>query len=322
MRALVTGATGFVGRHVAEALLRRGEELTLLVRSPDRARDLAGRGARLVSGDLADRPALAAACEGQDVVYHVAGVTAARDEAGFFAVNRDGTARLVEAAGAAGPSRMVLVSSLAAAGPSPPGARLSGGEPPAPITAYGRSKLAQEEVVRTGPLPWTIVRPPAVYGPHDVALLKVFKAVRLGVAPVFGDGTQPVSLVFGPDLGEAIAAAGASPTAAGGVFYACHPQILTTADLARTVAAASGRSITVVRLPRWTVEVALRVTTAAARLAGRTTLLTPDKAEDFFASGWVCDSTPLTGATGWRASHDFAAGARSTFEWYRAAGWL
>ncbi len=322
MNALVTGATGFVGRHLIDALLAAGDSVTALVRSPSKAQALASRGVRIAPGDLGSMSALRSAAHDQDVIYHVAGLIAARNEAEFLSVNRDGTARLLEAATDAGRPRIVLVSSLAAGGPTERGARLTGHEEPRPVTAYGRSKLAGERVLRRGTLPWTIVRPPTVYGPHDTEMLRVFRAAKLGITPVFGDGSQQLSLVYGPDLGRALAAAGHAPDTTGNIYYACHPEVLTSRAVVQTIGAALGTAVRVLPLPRWTAQGALAVTAAFARVSRRPTLLTPDKAKEFFAPAWTCDPTPLTTATGWHAEFDLAAGARATVAWYRASGML
>ena len=114
MKALVTGATGFVGSHLVEALLRNEVEVTALARSLDKAAVLTATGVRVIPGNLQDQSALAQATQGQDIVYHVAGAIAARSEAEFLRANRDGTRNIVVAAEAAGTPRFVLVSSLAA----------------------------------------------------------------------------------------------------------------------------------------------------------------------------------------------------------------
>ena len=185
MKALVTGATGFVGSHLAEALHAAG-------RRGDGAGPLAaeGRGARgrracgWCPGTCTMPAALERAVEGQDIIYHVAGLVAARRRGG---VSRGQPGRDREPArggrAAQARPRFVLVSSLAAGGPAPRGPPLTGDEPPHPVTAYGRSKLAAEGGGSASSLPWTIVRPPIVYGPRDREVLKVFRLARLRRRP-------------------------------------------------------------------------------------------------------------------------------------------
>ena len=322
MKVLVTGATGFVGSHLVEALRRRHAEVTALVRSTGKAHALESQGVRLVAGDLHDPAALERAAAGQDVIFHVAGLVAAMDEAEFLRVNREGTAGLLEAADRSRVRRFVLVSSMAAGGPSAPGRPHTGAEPPRPVTAYGRSKLAAEELVRAGRVPWTILRPPMVYGPRDREVLKVFRLARLGIAPVFGEGTQELSAVHGADLAQAIITAALAERAVGRLYYACHPETFTSAAFVRSVGAALGRSVRILRLPRPLGSAALSVTGAAARLAGRPTILTPDKANEFFQAAWTGDPRPLVEETGWAPEFNLEGGLAHTYEWYRSAGWL
>src|SRR3989454_12013052 len=107
-----------------------------------------------------------------------------------------------------------LVSSLAAGGPTTPGQPIDEARRPAPVTPYGQSKLAAEILVRAMPFPWTIVRPPTVYGEWDREVLKVFKLARRGLVPVFGDGSQELSVIYAGDLAGALVAAATSPGAA------------------------------------------------------------------------------------------------------------
>jgi nucleoside-diphosphate-sugar epimerase len=322
MKALVTGATGFVGSHLAEALQSRGHEVTALVRSPAKASALGPLGVRVLSGALDDPGSLARAVEGQDVVFHVAGLVAAKDEETFLRVNRDGTASLAAAAARARVGRFVYVSSMAAGGPAHKGRPLTGTEPPRPVTAYGRSKLAGEKAVMEGPLPWVILRPPTVYGPRDREVLKVFRMVRWGLAPVFGDGSQELSAVHGADLAEALVAAATATGTTGKVYYPCHPEIVTSAALVAAVGSAMGRRVHLVPVPPLLGRALLGLTEASARLAGQTTILTRDKANEFFQAAWTGDPGPLTRDSGWRAEHDSASGMADTFRWYRSAGWL
>jgi nucleoside-diphosphate-sugar epimerase len=280
------------------------------------------QGVRVIRGDLHDKAALEEASHGQEVVYHVAGVVAARGEAEFLRANRDGTANVVAAAERSGKPRFVLVSSLAAGGPAPKGSPLTGREPPKPVTAYGRSKLAAEQVVRHSGLPWSIVRPPIVYGPRDREVLKIFRIARLGIAPVFGDGSQELSAVHAADLANALIAAGQSQRTVDGTYNACHPEVFTSSELGRAVGAAMGRAVGTVHIPALLGRALLTVTEASAWLTRQATILTTDKANEFFQTAWTGDPTALSRDSGWRATYDLRTGLADTYQWYRKAGWL
>ena len=149
-----------------------------------------------------------------------------------------------------------------------------------------------------------------VYGPRDQEVLKVFRLARLGVAPVFGDGTQELSAVHGADLADALVAAGTTAAAVGRTYYACHPEVFTGAEMALAVGRAMGRRPAVIRVPAGDRPRRAVLTEAAARLAGQTTILTADKANEFFQPAWTGDPAPLaatpagapagTSRPGWR----------------------
>jgi nucleoside-diphosphate-sugar epimerase len=275
-----------------------------------------------VIGDLDTPAACARLVESADVVFHVAGLVAARSSAEFFGVNRDGTARLVAAARAAGVARFVYVSSLAVTGPSARGVPLDETGAPGPVTPYGRSKAAGEDVVRAGGVPFTIVRPPAVYGPRDRELLRVFRMARSGWAPLLGDGRQELSLVHAADLAEALVAAAGSAATLGRTYHAAHTESLTQRAFVEAIGRAVGRRVRIVPLPPACVRIALHVSGVAARLAGTATLLSPEKADEFLAPAWTCTSAALARDAGWTATIALDHGLAETAAWYREAGWL
>jgi nucleoside-diphosphate-sugar epimerase len=322
---LVTGATGFVGSHLAAHLAGRGDEVRCLVRRPAEAGWLAALGVRVVPGALDDAASLQAAVAGTDVVYHLAGLTAAGSEAEFLAVNAEGTARLLAAAAAArpAPARFVHVSSLAAVGPTEPGQLVTEASPCRPVTAYGRSKLAGEAVVRRSALPWTIVRPPAVYGPRDRELLRVFRIARFGFAPVFGRGRQELSLVYVEDLAAGLAQAAAAPHAAGATYHLAHPGIVSALDLVREIGrAVRGRAPLVVPVPPAIAARVVRMIGRAAAAAGRRTVVSEDKMAEFLAPAWGTSVAKAERELGWRPPHDLRSGIAATAAWYRAEGLL
>lgn len=323
MKAFVTGATGFVGAHLVRALVARGDRVTCLVRSPAKAE--AQRWppeVRLVRGDLDDMPALTAGSADSDVVFHLAGRISARNLAEFLAANRDGTGRVIRAAGSHPPRRFVYVSSLAVGGPTVPGQPVDERRAPAPVTDYGRSKLAGEELVRAAPFPWTIIRPPVVYGEWDREVLRVFRFARRGWAPVIGDGSQELSVIYAGDLAEALIAAATAPGAAGQVYYAAHPEVTTSQGFVEAIGRAVGRHPRIVRLPGLLARAALGVVGSLAYLAGRATLLSLDKANEFLAPAWTCRADALGRDAGWHAQTGMETGLARTASWYRTEGWL
>jgi nucleoside-diphosphate-sugar epimerase len=302
-------------------LEQRGDQVTCLVRDPAKAAALGWRNVRTVQGDLDDAAALRDGCQGADVVYHLAGRISARDLDEFMRVNRNGTERVLEALGKA-PARFVLVSSIAAAGPTQPGHPIDETRVPQPVTDYGRSKLAAELVVRETGRSWTIVRPVVVYGEWDREILKVFRVARRGLAPVFGRGEQEISVIYGGDLAAALIAAGTAEAAAGQVYFATHDSPVTTRDFGVAIGRALGREPRVVGVPRGLARAALWTIGSAAHLVGISTVLSADKANEFLAPAWTCTSTALARDTGWRARTDLTAGLARTAAWYKEKGWL
>ena len=322
MKAFVTGGTGFVGAHLVQALRARGDQVTCLVRNPAKAQAHGWTDVRLVRGDLDNAAALRDGCAGAEVIYHVAGRISARDLDEFMRANRDGTANVLEAAAQGPPRRFVLVSSLAAAGPTVPGQPIDETRPPSPVTPYGQSKLAAELLVRAMAGSWTIVRPPTVYGEWDREVLKVFKLARAGLAPVFGDGSQELSVIYAGDLAAALVAAATAPATARQVYYAAHPDMTTSRELVRAVGRAVGRQPRIVPLPGPLARALLWTIGSIAHLAGRATLLSGDKAAEFLAPAWTCRPDALARDAGWRAETDLETGLRRTAAWYRKEGWL
>jgi nucleoside-diphosphate-sugar epimerase len=330
VNVFVTGGTGFVGSHLVNALRARRDTITCLVRRPTLVKPLGwGSEVRLVQGDLDNEAALRDACTGADVVFHVAGKIVARSAAEFMATNRDGTANVLEAARDAGVGRFVLVSSLAVAGPTTPGHPVDESRPPAPVTDYGRSKLAAEVLVRAMPstMAWTIIRPPVVYGEWDRGTLKIFQLARLGVVPVFGDGSQELSVIHAEDLARGLIAAATAPAAAGRLYFAAHPTITTSRGL--VIAAARGlgsgprrHAPRIVPVPPALARGVLWAAGTLAHLMGRATLLSADKGNEYLAPAWTCRSDALTRDTGWHAEIELDVGLRRAADWYREVGWL
>jgi nucleoside-diphosphate-sugar epimerase len=320
MRVLVTGASGFVGGAVVRALLERRHEVRALVRHRARATLLTELGVDLAVGDLDDRPALSAAVSGVQAVLHVAGLMAEPLPGDFTRVNVEGTRNVIEAAEAAGVERLLFVSSVSAVGPSPTGTPLTESQPSSPASAYGRSKADAERLVRAHGerLPYTIVRPPVVYGPGDRKLLPLFKLARFGVLPSAGHGTERVSLVHVRDLAVGMVTALEHPAAARETFFFADPDAPSLHELLRTIGLAAGADVHVVPLPPVAVFGAALLSETLGRLVRRTPMFNSDFIADVIGHSWVCSPDHAREVLGFEAKIGWREGLREAAGWYLA----
>jgi dihydroflavonol-4-reductase len=322
--ALITGATGFVGSHLAETLAAERWDLRALVRRTSDTALLARLGAECVVGDLADPDAIRSAASGVDVVFHLAAVTAARDEAGYIRANVDGTRLVAEAVAAADvrPQRLVYLSSYAACGPARNGRPRHSSETPEPLTAYGRTKLEGEEIVRTleaRGIEVVVLRAPAVYGPRDRALLPYFRLVQLGLAPVPSGGERRLHMIYAPDLARALARA-ADVTA--GTYPVAEAVEHTWSAMVDVIAETLGKRPLRVPLPPVLVRSAAAATEVAGKLAGSAVAFNREKAEEMLAPAWICDLSGSAALLSPDEATPLAEGIARTVDWYRTQGWI
>ena len=327
-RSLVTGGTGFIGGRLTEALLASGREVRCLVRTSSDTRALQALGVECVVGELQDDASLRAACEGVEEVYHLAALLKAPWHREFSAVTAEGCGRIAAAAAAQpAPPVLVLVSSLAAAGPSSDARDEA--RHPAPVSRYGRAKLAGEEAARAHAerVPLTIVRPPLVLGEGDRSLLPVFKMAQRGL--IVAPSRARLSLIHVDDLVACLIAAaerGERVTSSGdaqqGVYFAAADEALPLAELGREIASALGEARpATLRLPipaLWAVACASE---AWGRLRDRPSILNLDKVVEARAPGWVCSAEKAKRQLGF-APAPLTKRLLATAEWYRREGWL
>ena len=299
----VTGASGFIGSNLTAHLSARGHDVRA-VRRPF------------------DRPDLIETLRGCEVVVHLAGVVAAARDDEYVAANVTATRVVAEATRAAG-ARLVHISSLAAAGPASRAAPRVEDDPPAPMTAYGRSKLAGERAIEgVRGLQWTILRPGVVYGPRDRAVLALFRMARAGMLPLVGRETAAYTMIHVADVVRAIEAAVDRGDASGETMFVGHPEPVSARALVEGVRDAAGGAATIVRVPRPVLWIAALAGDAVGALRGKPVVINRRRYDELNAEGFVCRVDRLRDRLGIVAEIALRDGLAQTANWYRSNGWL
>lgn len=323
--ALLTGGTGFLGRHVARALVEEGFAVRLLARRPVALEELGLESlpVETVAGDLSREDGLEEAAAGCDAIVHAAGILNAHGLQSYRDVNVRGTERLVHAAAQAAPQAMwVLVSSQAAVGPSRNGRPVREEDEPRPVSWYGQSKLEGEEVVRrlwTGP--WIVLRPCAVYGPGDRGLLVYFRMAASGWLPVPAAGSR-IHVAHARSVALAVARAASRTDLSGRTGFLCDPVPLTLGELAAAVGSLTRPPARLLKLPRVLVRAAAAAETLKGVLTGRVRPFNADKAREVLAGDWLCDGGPMRRDLDLPPPVPLLEGLFETREWYQREGWL
>lgn len=302
MTLAITGGTGFVGQAVIDEACRRGIAVRALARREQAPRE----GVEWVRGDLGDPSALANLVAGTEAVLHIAGVVNTPDPFGFHLGNVTGTEALIQAASSGGVRRFVFVSSLAAREPG--------------LSKYGESKHHAEEVVHASGLDWTIVRPPAIYGPRDREILEMFRAARWGVVPMPPKGRA--SLVHVSDLAQLLLAL--VPAWPGVLRRTFEPDDgraggWSHAELAAAIGDAVGRRVWAPAVPAGLMHAGAWVDRL---VRGARAKLTSDRVGYMTHPDWVSRPDKAPPPELWRPQTETQAGLAATAQWYRAQGWL
>ena len=321
--AALTGGTGFVGSHLAEGLLAAGYRVRALVRRSSEASWLAGLEVDLAGGDIRDPASLAPFVAGAELVVHAAGQTSARSLADYRASNSTGTRNLADAVRTAGnpEAHVILVSSQAAAGPSPDGSPVRPEARGRPVSSYGWSKLEGEDEIRSSGLPFTILRPSAIYGPRETAIRDLFIAASYGFVPLLAGGAGRVQLVYVADVvGAVVAAAARGPR--GETLFVAHPEVLDYRLVAETLARLRTPPAHLVPVPAALIRLAGVAVGLFSRFGKGPPVFNDEKATEILQPAWLCDVTPTQAALGNPLTTAFSEGAARTWDWYRSEGWL
>ena len=297
----VTGGTGFVGGHLLSLAIETGHSVRALTRSEQRPRD----GIDWIPGTLGNRESLSALAQGADAIVHIAGAIRAPDRAGFAAPNIEGTQNIIDAARKAGVSRFIHISSLTAREPD--------------VSDYGWSKAESEKIVQESGLDWTIIRPPAVYGPGDRETLELFAMAARGFVILPPSGRT--SLIHVADLCQLILQCTQAEAAIGALYEPDDgtPEGLSHVAFGKALGRAVERSVKTISMPAPVIRAGAWLDQMFRRNDAK---LTSDRARYFCHDDWVVESALRPPETVWTPSISYETGLAETAKWYREQQWL
>ena len=297
----ITGATGFIGQHLVSTLLEQGHIVRAMVRPGKVADNRLPTTCEQLPVGLTDVDGLAGIVADCDAVIYCAGSVRGRSPDDFSNANIDGVRAMLDALErVSGSPPLLLVSSLAASRPQ--------------LSDYSFSKQAGEQLLLDKlSLAWTILRPPAVYGPGDKEMLTVLKTVRRGLLVHAGPKDQRLSFLHVDDLAQAVLAWLASWQQCLHKTYAIDDGRPGGYDWPAIGAAVCEGKYRSLNLPRILLDIAARSNLMAAKLAGYQPMLTPGKVRELVQADWLGDNSEFTVDTGWKPELDLHTGAQQLF---------
>jgi nucleoside-diphosphate-sugar epimerase len=317
MKILVTGGTGFVGSHLIRQLLADRNRVHALVRDSRRLSTCDFKEEIfLVHGDLFDANPFP---DDTELVFHLAAVTKTVSAREFTHVNVEGTRSLLEKLRPLkNLKKAVLLSSLAAAGPSRQGTPLREETPAAPISLYGKSKLAQEKVfAERCPVPFIIIRAPIVFGPGDMDMLDAFRIVGKGIILLLGRRERRYSVIYVKDLVRGMIVAALSPCQ-NEIFYVANAEAIEWQSFMEQVSRLLGRQKTrKILVPEILGRVLAEFSQLRIRALGKRAIFNRDKFKEMKCSAWVCSAEKIGARLHFQPRSTLQAALEETIDWYR-----
>ena len=316
---MITGSTGFIGAHLLKDLCAENEVFAL-VRDKRKAAAFPPQ-VHVVNGDLFESQPWP---EEIECLIHLAAITKAVRKEEFAAVNHRGTIAVLDRCRRLPRlRRIVFLSSLAAAGPSPCWRGLREDEPARPVSWYGRSKLLAEEAVkRLSPVPFVIIRPPIVFGPGDLDMLTVLRGISRGFMPVLSGEEKRYSIIFVRDLVNVIKLVLPAGFENETIYAANEEPVEWRAFMAEAARLAGVKKIRFLPLPFFLVKTTAAVMELGNRLLGRKAIFNLDKVREMAHSCWLCDSGKMLSLLSYKPQTSIAAALSETIAWYRENGFL
>lgn len=323
MKAFITGGTGFIGSHLADTLISNGaEEVRCMIRSD--AKWLTGKKITPIKGDLHDIPALREGLKDVDVLFHLAALVKAPKQDLLNKTNVEATENLIRTAQREGVKKMVILSSLAATGPSF-GRPVTEADPLMPVSMYGTSKKLMEEMIHSLAIDKdsiTILRPPAVFGPREEQIYSFFKICAKGFCPIIGDGESTrISMVHVSDVIQGLMLASKNTHKGVQTYFVSSEELYTWNEIKDATERALERRLTALYIRPGIVKGIGSFLEAAGSLIGQYPVMNKDKAREM-THEWICSVDAIKKDLGYSQSMTLQEGITDTIKWYKKHNWI
>lgn len=324
--SVVTGASGFVGSHLVDRLIKEGHHVKCILRKSSSRKWLDGKPVEIIDSGLFDRDKLKTILKDADYLFHVAGVVKAKHYQDYLNGNVETTRALLETVVEVNPriKKVVIVSSLTACGPSMNGITSTEETIEHPLTSYGKSKLEQEKLAKSfmDRLPITIIRPPAVFGPRDTEIFLVFKTYKAGLMTLIGFDKKELSLVYVEDLVNGIYLAAVSNKSNGQTYFIAAEEINNWIEVSGYLSKALGKKAINLHLPHFIVYSVAAIAQFFALFSSKAATFNIEKARDFVQNAWTCDVSKAKKELGYSQSISIEEAMIRTADWYKKEKWL
>jgi dihydroflavonol-4-reductase len=324
--ALVTGANGFIGSHLVDQLLACGCKVHGLVRGSSDLKWLDPSRIQLHKVDLAQPDFKVPALEEIDFIFHCAGLTKAKSRSAYFQVNASACSNLYEQCEkrAEKIKAIVHLSSLAATGPSSNGGLVDETTPCNPVTFYGQSKLAGEEIALrfSDSLPVTVLRPPVVYGPREENFFTFIKLIHKGWGLQIGKAGKELSLIYVADLVQAMLIASHPSKQEGGRYFVTDGQVHAWEQVAKECADIMNVRIKTLKIPEGILSPVALFFEFLASFSSKPALFDRQRMIDIQQSSWSASPKKFFEELEFEPQYDLSRGLAKTVQWYQQQKWL
>ncbi len=324
--SLVTGASGFVGSHLVDKLLELNHNVRIIARKESKLKWIDTSRVEIFNCDYENISLLKEALSNVDYIFHVAGVIKAKSKDIYYKGNVEVTRNLLKATKEANTNlkKFVFISSQAASGPGFENQPKTEEMECNPVTTYGKSKLEAEKVVKSyeGEIPFTIIRPSAVYGPRDPEILLFFQTLKKGIQPMVGFSEKYVSLVHVQDLIEGILLAAFSESSLNQTYFISSEKGYGWEEIGNLSSKILGKRVIKIRIPHFMVYSVAAISQFLSYFKNEATILNLEKAREMVQSNWVCSVEKAKKELGYSQKINLEDGIKQTVDWYIKNNWL